>query len=609
MLGLTPLLAIVLALGLGAILILDHLGGRIDVILRENYASVIAAQGMKEALERMDSAAQFAIIGEDERAREQYRKHRPVFENFLEIERNNVTVPGEQELADRLALLYAEYIRSTEAFYRLPPRPSPERSEAYFDPTQGLLKTFTDIKLAADEVLRINQENMLQEDLKARRAARTSRRWMILGLLTSVGVAAGIALGLGRSILGPIQDVTRSARALARGDYDQVVAVTARGELGELAATFNTMARTLRDYRLAGTARLVRAQRTAQATINSFPDPVVVVDPSGALERANPAARRVLGVSTADKPVPWTPPPALQEPLTVVLHGRSDYLPTGMEQTLCLRDEGQERFYLPRILSMSRDEGQGGAAVVLYDVTRLHRVDQLKSDMVSTVSHELKTPLTSVRMAIYLLLEEVVGPLLPKQLELLLAARQDSDRLLAMINDLLDLTRIEQGRLKLERRPATPAELADDAVERLASRARDFGVELSSSVPQGLPLVDVDVQRLEHVFDNLIDNALAHTPRGGSIRLAADPRAHDGMVRFRLSDTGAGIPPESLPWIFERFYRVPGTPGRGGAGLGLAIAREIIAAHGGTIEAASEVGKGTTFTFQLPVASDGLPTA
>jgi two-component system, NtrC family, sensor histidine kinase KinB len=608
LLGLTPLLAIVLGLGLGAILILDHLGGRIDVILRENYASVLAAQGMKEALERMDSAAQMAISGEDERARKQFEHYRPYFEKNLEIERNNVTLPGEQELADRLARSYAEYLPLMEAFYRLPPKPSPARAAAYFDPDRGLLRWFDEIRLAADEVQRINQANMLEEDRKARQAARTSRRWMILGLLTAAAVATGIALGLGRSILEPIQGVTRSARAMARGDYDQVVAVTTRDELGELAAAFNTMARTLREYRLAGTARLVRAQRTAQATIDSFPDPVVVVDSAGAVERANPAARRVLGVAPAEEPVPWTPPPPLQDPLAEVLRGRPDYLPTGMEQTLCLRDDGQERFYLPRILAMSRDEGLPGAAVVLHDVTRLHRVDQLKSDMVSTVSHELKTPLTSVRMAIYLLLEEIVGPLTPKQLELLIAARQDADRLLAMINDLLDLTRIEQGRLKLDRRPAAPADLVRGAIERFEVRARDAGVELTSSVPPGLPCVLVDVDRVEHIFDNLLDNALAHTARGGSIHLAAESPVRDGAVRFRLGDTGEGIPPEHLPWIFERFYRVPGSRSRSGAGLGLAIVREIVAAHGGKIETASEVGKGTTFTFQLPIATgDGVP--
>src|SRR5262249_12426085 len=190
-----------------------------------------------------------------------------------------------------------------------------------------------------------------------------------------------------------------------------------------------------------------------------------------------------------------------------------------------------------------------GAAVVLQDVTKFRLLDQLKSDMVSTVSHELKTPLTSVQMAVHLLLEEVVGPLTPKQVELLLAARQDSDRLLAMVNDLLDLTRIEQGRLRLNLEPIAPAELIHDAIARFESRARDAGVSLEADVAMDLPDVQADRERIGHVFDNLIGNALRYSGPGGTLRLTA--RAVDGAVRLTVADTGEGIPAEHLPHVFE----------------------------------------------------------
>jgi signal transduction histidine kinase len=244
-----------------------------------------------------------------------------------------------------------------------------------------------------------------------------------------------------------------------------------------------------------------------------------------------------------------------------------------------------------------------GAALVLSDVTKFHLLDQLKSDMVSTVSHELKTPLTSVQMAIHLLLEEAVGPLNAKQIELLLAARQDSDRLLAMVNDMLDLTRIEQGRLRLELVPVRPNELMAQAAERFEARARDAGIAIRTSGEIDLPPVMADHERIGHVFDNLINNALQHTDRGGSISLAA--QKHDGMIRFTIEDNGEGIASEHLPRIFEKFYRVssarhPG--GAGGAGLGLAIAHEIVAGHAGQIQVTSRLGAGTTFAFTLPMA-------
>jgi signal transduction histidine kinase len=601
LLGLVPLLAIMVGLGAWAVAMLDHLGGRIDVILRENYESVLAAEGMKEALERMDSAAQFAINGQDRRARDQFRAYQPVFERNLEKEQRNVTLiaEGEQQLADRLTDNYAKYLKQSETFYALP---LAARSDFYFD---ELYKTFIDIKNDADKVLEINQANMKAEDLKARRAAARSKQVMSLALAGAAVVATGLALALSRSLLEPIRAVTRAARAVARGDLDQVVPVTTRDELGELATAFNTMARTIREYREAGTARLLRAQKTAQATIDSIPDPVVVVDPAGAVERANPAARRVLGVAPSDNgPVPWAPPPALKGPLEEVLGGRGDYLPAGLDHALCLRDDGQERFFLPRVLSIrGGQEGTLGAALVLADVTKFRLVDQLKSDMVSTVSHELKTPLTGLQMAVHLLLEEVVGPLNPKQTELLLSARQDSDRLLAMVNDLLDLTRIEQGQVKLDLKPVAPADLVAEAVGWFGSRAEDAGIRLSGAVAFDLPPVRADRERVSHVFDNLVSNALAHTARGGSVTLSAE--AEGDFVRFAVADTGEGIPAQYLARVFDRFFRVPGSRAPRGAGLGLAIAREVVLAHGGGIDVTSREGVGSNFTFTLPVAPGG----
>jgi two-component system, NtrC family, sensor histidine kinase KinB len=594
-LGITPLLIIMIGLGLWAIVMFFRLGSRIDVILKENYRSVRAAQGMKESLERIDSALLFAIGGEEEQARAQYDENRPLFDHHYDIERGNVTLPGEQEMVDALTSLRTRYFSLTDKFYALSPKSKDERTRLYF--TQ-LLPTFKDIKREADAVLELNQRNMEDESAKARAAAATSTRLMVVILLGSVAVGALIALALSRSILEPIDAVTRGARAMTRGDLDQVVQASTHDELGELATAFNVMARTIREFQQAGTARLVRAQQTAQATIDSFPDPVVLLDTAGAIERANPAARRILQVEPAEGSIPWSPPAHLKPAVDDVLSGQPDHLPTSLDHAIAFRDEGQERYFLPRVLAIGDERGSLlGAAVVLQDVTKFRLVDQLKSDMVSTVSHELKTPLTSVQMAVHLLLEEAVGPLNSKQIELLLAARQDSGRLLSMVNDLLDLTRIEQGRVKLEVRRIEPVDLANDAKARFEVRAEDASVRLEVEAGGRLPQVFVDRHRVDHVFDNLIGNALDHTGPGGHVRISVKPQAGD--VQFVVSDTGEGIPAEHLPRIFEKFYRVPGSK-RGGAGLGLAIAREIVNAHGGQLDVTSEVGRGTTFSFTLP---------
>jgi two-component system, NtrC family, sensor histidine kinase KinB len=618
LIGLVPTLAILVALGLWAVVMFYRLGNNIDVILRENFRSVLAAEGMKEAIERMDSGLLFEVIermdsghafsidGRHDRGREQFNKNRPLFEKSLEIELGNITVEGEQEPADALKRLFTEYVAAADRFFALPAEPPWRLAEVY---ARELEPTFNEIRKSADQVLRLNQENMKAMDRRARENAANSIRLMIVALIAAVALTVGVSLRLSRSILSPIHAVTDGARALARGELDQIVPAASRDELGDLAHAFNEMARTLREYRQAGTARLLRAQKTAQATIDSFPDPVVVVDLAGSVEQANPAARRLLGVVPAAEPsVPWYPASPLKSLVNDVLAGRGDHLPLTLEQAIPLVDAGQERYFLPRVVAIrTAPDALIGAAVALLDVTKFHLLDRLKSDMVSTVSHELKTPLTSVQMAVHLLLEEVVGPLTPKQVELLLAARQDADRILAMINDLLDLTRIEQGRVKLDLQPVLASELVAGAAARMQSRAEDASVSLDTESDDGLACVMVDRDRIEHVFDNLIVNAIQHTPRGGSIHIEVRPE--DGQIRFRVQDTGEGIAREHLPRIFEKFYRIPGVQQAGGVGLGLAIVREILTAHGGQIDVASIPGKGTTFTFTLPACHEASDPA
>jgi signal transduction histidine kinase len=603
--GTVPTLALLVGLGLWAIAMFYTLGGNIDVILRENYRSILAAEGMKEAIERMDSGLLFAVGGREERGRRQFDDYRPRFEENLRIEQGNITVPGEQEQADELDRQMRKYLASAQKFFSLPPDKKAERVNLYFD---ELEPTFDKIRRADDQVLILNQDNMTAMDLRARTNARNSVRLMIGALLFAVLVSVSAALLMSRRIVAPIHSLTDGARAMAKGALDQLVPAVSRDELGELTSAFNEMARTLREYRQAGTARLLRAQKTAQATIDSFPDPVVVVDPVGSVAQANPAARRLLGVvPSTEPPVPWYPAQPLRSLIGDVLAGRGDYLPHSLEQTIPLADGATERYFLPRVAAIRTEPDELlGAAVALTEVTKFHLLDRLKSDMVSTVSHELKTPLTSVQMAIHLLLEEVVGPLNPKQVELLLAARQDADRILTMINDLLDLTRIEQGRVRLDLQPQPVSVLIRSALDRVQSRADDAGIAIKTQFAADLPEVLVDQDRIEHVFDNLIVNATQHTARGGTIRIEA--AAAGDKVRLSVQDSGEGIPAEDLPRVFEKFYRIPTSRHQGGAGLGLAIVREIVMAHGGEIEVQSDIGKGTRFTFTLPVSRQPVPT-
>jgi signal transduction histidine kinase len=239
-----------------------------------------------------------------------------------------------------------------------------------------------------------------------------------------------------------------------------------------------------------------------------------------------------------------------------------------------------------------------GTTVVLQEVTRLLRFDELKNNLVATVAHELRTPLTSLRMAIHMCIEQVVGPLTEKQAELLYAARDDCERLQSTVDELLDLSRIQAGRMELRRQPIEIEAFVDQAVESQRSLAAQAGVEVRAEVLPGTGSFPGDPDRMQLVMGNLLGNAIRHTREHGTV--VARASVADGRVRFEVADEGPGIPPEYRQAVLEKYFRMPGAP-QGGAGLGLFIAKEIVEEHGGEIGVSGEPGDGATFWFTLPM--------
>jgi two-component system, NtrC family, sensor histidine kinase KinB len=462
-----------------------------------------------------------------------------------------------------------------------------------------MLPIFTELKDTAQEIIRINQDNMVQADRDARHLAAESTRYMIIAIGAGIGTAIFFAVRLQRSILRPIRRLTTVSNELGEGKLDQVVPVESQDELGQLADTFNKMATKLRAYRQVMGDQILQARQMTEITFSAFPDPIIALTSDGRIDFTNPAATKFLHECGQQDGLPSS----VQAEVDRIFKGAPDFLPTSFERVIVFRVGDHEVFMLPRVIGM-RDEAGNifGAAVILQDVTRLRLLDEVKTNLVSTVSHELKTPLTSVRMGLHLLLEERIGTLNNKQTELLLAAREDSERLLRMINDLLDLAKLESGEAVLPSQVIEPRELVENAREDSRALAESRGSRLVARIAPDLPKVFVDAQQIAHVFSNFVSNAVKHTKAGEAIVLAA--KSQDGNIRFSVIDQGSGIPPQYQTKLFDRFFRVPGSEVTG-AGLGLAIAREIVMAQGGTIGVNSIPGQGSEFYFDLPPANKG----
>ena len=591
-LGFGGLLLLVVFQGALSISRLTTLGGSIDVILKENYRSVIACQQMKEALERVDSGLLFTLLGDSHQGEELILKNEGVFEKALQVELNTITLPGEGEKAALLKELYGRYVAALDKV-KDPAEPAATRREVYF---ANLLPLFGQIKAKADDILQMNQQNMNDANNQARENASSAQRQMYLLLGLGTLVAVMLIFFTRRWILRPVQRLIRSADEIRRGNLDLVVPVDSHDEIGHLAESFNAMTVSLREFRRTDQARLLRIQRATQQAFDRLADAIAVADLDGKVEVSTESAKTVFGlrpgVSLADAPF------GLAELFRGALREGRPYPPTSQRKVIQQFIGGEERFFRPEAVPiLTADQQPAGAILVLQDVTQLQHQNEMKTDVIRTVSHQLKTPLTSIRMAIHLLLEEKIGTLTEKQAELLVTAREDSDRLHTILNNLLDISRMESGKASFEFQDLSPQMLVMDALEPYRRTALDQGVTLAFDVRGSMAGVWVDRSRAGYIFGNLLTNALQHTPPGGKISVSA--REEEDFVRFSVTDTGTGIPSQYLPRIFEPFFRVPGRKNETGAGLGLAIAREIVEAHGGAIGVESQEGKGSMFSFTL----------
>jgi len=585
-----------------AIANLIALGRATDAILSENYRSILAAENMIDALERQDSGVLLTFLGDDGEGIAQYRENEAVFLEWLARAKDNVTVRGEADLVGSIEADYGAYRKLFSALG------GPRGAEAAAGPgvryQQAIHPIFAKVRQACMDLRNLNERTMYAASVRAGDVARRAIWSTALVAALALTAALAFSLLLSERLVRPLRRVTEASRKISSGDYGVQVPVEAGDELGNLAGEFNQMARRLASYHEMNIEQIIAEKNKSEAIISSIEDGLVVFDTNLRVASINPAARALLEMPLGQGSAPSCADILPDERLCQIIraaveNGARPALPDERRVIAIRKGETAKECLFSVTAIRGGDRRLSGVVLLLRDVTRLKEVERLKSEFVMAASHELRTPLTSLGMSVGLLLEHAAAGLAERDRELLQAAHEEIQRMKALVDDLLDLSKIEAGRIELEFESVSVATLFDHAKAVFKNQLEMNGVSLTAELDAAAPPVRADANKITWVLTNLISNALRYVGKGGHIALAASvigPCAHLSVL-----DDGPGIPPEFQSKIFQKFVQVQGREA-GGTGLGLAICKEIVRAHGGAIWVESAPGRGSKFIFTLPLA-------
>ena len=449
----------------------------------------------------------------------------------------------------------------------------------------------------------ITEHRKALENIYSAQASARDRALIIALLLGLVGLAVltiGFitAHGIARRFGAPIEALAKAADNIGKGNFEVVLPLSSATEMNLLTRRFGIMAEALRQHQATNVDELLAGQQRLQAVLDSIDDGLLMIDQQGRLEHLNPVAQRQLGWDQSRLSQPLGEalmrPELDQQLLTVLRGGNLERAP----EDLSVDIEGEKRLLTYSLTPVSQPNGPIlGAVMVLHDVTEQRAFERVRSEFVLRASHELRTPVTGMHMAFGLFMERARFDPQSRETDLLNTVNEEMQRLMQLINDLLNFSRYQNGMQKLTLAPCDLPDMLEDARTRFAARAAAKGIELQVDLQPPLPVLNADQPQLERVIDNLLDNALRHTASGGQIRLQA--RRHGERVIISIEDNGEGIAYGQQGRIFEPFVQVGRK--KGGAGLGLALCKEIVQLHGGRIGVYSRPGQGTQFYMALPL--------
>lgn len=529
-------------------------------ILHDNYNSLLYAKSMLRALDKS---------GDGRLAQ---------FEEQLKNQEGNATEVGEKEMNSTLRNYFETYKKNGQ------------RQEDVVQIREWLI-----------EVMEMNMQAIALKSELANKTAVQATIWIAIAGTACFVIALGLLINLPSNIADPIQKLTASIKQIASSNYKERVFLDKDDEFGALAQSFNTMAQKLEEYNSSHLAKLMRQKKRIEALINNMSDVVIGLDENMQVIFVNEEACKVLGLEEDEMVGKNSKDLALYNDLMRLLLKEMSLEQAEKEPLKIIHNDKENYFdkqFLPIEITPTGEELKElvGHVIILKNITEFKELDAAKTRFIATVSHEFKTPISSMKMSLQLLKNERIGTLNDEQNTLIDSIQDDAGRLLKITSELLNLTQIESGKIAMNKQSCLVSEMVQDAVEANHSQAEQKRITLEVKLPEVLQPVEVDGEKTTWVLTNLIANAINYSHESSVVQITVEQQEQGTTIKVK--DEGMGIPPEYLNKVFDRYFRVPGTH-KEGTGLGLAISKEIIEAQQGTITVHSEYGVGSEFVLLL----------
>jgi PAS domain S-box-containing protein len=598
-LSLFLLLAIIVSLGIFGSAFINQTADASKLIIRDNYRTLHYASAMKDALAEMNGMLARKYYLKDEYDWGELRLYlaaSKVFEANLDMERANITEPSEQELVRELQSKYSDFKNIAETLKRNSISP-----EEY----KEMNSLYSQIRLTLEEIYNINSEAILTKNRKSELTANNNSLYMeITGGLSAL-FALVLIFYLPMYIMKPVYELTGKIKEISQGNYNQKISITSDDEIGTLAKAFNAMSDKLKEYEINNIHKLLSEKKRLETIIQNLNDAILITDNGKYIIYANKAVQDLSGLKEKELIGYYAPDVAAHNDLIrdiikdiMIDEAKSEGIFPSMHVVI----NNKEKYFSKEIISVKlQDNGEeivAGKVFLLKNVTSFEERNAAKTNLIATISHELKTPLSSINISLKLLENAKLGNVNEEQKKIIQSVKQQTSRLSKMVNELLDFSQTESGNIKLRIVPVHPADIADYATTALMVLISEKNIHLDVRIEDNLPDINADIEKTIWALTNLITNAVRYTPKDGTILI--EIRQENNYVSFTVKDNGPGISEEDQEKIFKKFVQV-GEKNAKGRGLGLAITKEFVAAQNGLIGVQSELGAGSSFYFKLPI--------